>query len=131
MKLGYTLLYVDDVEASLAFYGAAFGLPQRFINIVGDQAYGELNTGATTIGFVSHALVKANGLTTSINSRDAVPPPFEISLVVDDVDGAYDRAIKAGAVPVAEPTDKPWGQRLAYVRDNQGFLVGLCSEMAK
>jgi hypothetical protein len=31
MKLGYTLLYVDDVEKSMAFYSKAFGLEASFL----------------------------------------------------------------------------------------------------
>lgn len=29
MKLGYTLLYVDDVEKTMAFYSKAFGKPTK------------------------------------------------------------------------------------------------------
>jgi hypothetical protein len=30
---------------------------------------------------------------------------------------------------VAEPTQKPWGQTVAYLRDNQGFLIEICSPL--
>ncbi|WP_353954881.1 hypothetical protein [uncultured Methylobacterium sp.] len=33
----------------------------------------------------------------------------------------------AGALPVAAPMTKPWGQTVAYVRDGDGVLVELCS----
>ena len=32
MKLGYTIIYVADVAASLAFFQRAFGLQQRFLH---------------------------------------------------------------------------------------------------
>lgn len=35
MKLGYTLLYVDNVEETVAFYESAFGLKRRFIHEAG------------------------------------------------------------------------------------------------
>lgn len=44
MKLGYTILYVPNVAASLEFFGAAFGLPTRFLHESG--TYGDLDTGA-------------------------------------------------------------------------------------
>ena len=54
MKLGYVIVYVADVAASLAFYEAAFGLKRRMLTPEGD--YGELDTGATTLAFAAQAL---------------------------------------------------------------------------
>ena len=45
MKLGYTILYVSDVEKTVAFYEAAFGLTRRFIH---EGGYAEMDTGETT-----------------------------------------------------------------------------------
>lgn len=58
MKLGYTIVYVPDVTASLVFFESAFGLKRGFLHEAGD--YGELNTGATTLAFASHALGDSN-----------------------------------------------------------------------
>ncbi len=33
MKLGYTILYVADVAASLSFFERAFGLKRRFLEL--------------------------------------------------------------------------------------------------
>jgi catechol 2,3-dioxygenase-like lactoylglutathione lyase family enzyme len=56
-------------------------------------------------------------------------PPFgiEIGLVAVDVPAALARATAAGAVLVAEPKTKPWGQVVAYVRAPEGTLVELCT----
>ena len=54
MKFGYTIVYVPDVPASLAFFEKAFGVARRFLHESGD--YGELNTGETTLAFATHAL---------------------------------------------------------------------------
>jgi uncharacterized glyoxalase superfamily protein PhnB len=43
------------------------------------------------------------------------------------VRAAFDASLAAGAIAVVEPTDKPWGQTVSYVRDLNGFLVELCS----
>jgi catechol 2,3-dioxygenase-like lactoylglutathione lyase family enzyme len=40
MKLDYTILYVPDVPASLAFFEQAFGLKRKFLHESG--TYGEL-----------------------------------------------------------------------------------------
>jgi len=49
--------------------------------------------------------------------------------VVKDVEAATARAIEAGATQLVAPTQKPWGQTIAYVRDLNGFLVELCTEV--
>ncbi len=127
MRFGYTLLYVDDVEKTLDFYEKALGLARKFVSIEGDRAYGELDTGTVTLGFVSHALVQSNGVETTRAQSDAPAPPFDIGFVTPDVDAAYATAIEAGALAVAQPQDKPWGERVAYVRDINGFLIAFGS----
>ena len=62
-------------------------------------------------------------------SLEKAPLGVEIALVTPDVPGLYARAVKAGAVAVSEPTTKPWGQTVAYLRDNSGHLVELCTPM--
>ncbi len=47
MKLGYTIIYVPDVPASLRFFANAFGMKRRFLHESG--TYGELDTGETTL----------------------------------------------------------------------------------
>jgi uncharacterized glyoxalase superfamily protein PhnB len=53
----------------------------------------------------------------------------EIAFTTSDVQAAFDQAVGAGAKPVSKPEKKPWGQTVAYVRDNNGFLVELCTPM--
>lgn len=124
MRFGYAIAYVDDVLATLDFYERAFGLRRGYV--ADNQNYGELDTGATRIAFVSDAQARtliAGGYRR--NDREADPPGFEFALVTEDVDGAYRRALQAGATSAAAPEDKPWGQRIAYVRDLNGVLVEL------
>ena len=58
MQLGYTIAYVPDVAASLAFFERAFGLQRRFLHESG--SYGELDTGSTTLAFAAHELGDMN-----------------------------------------------------------------------
>ena len=128
--LGYAILYVKDVPASLGFYEKAFGLSRRFLHDEDGKAYGELETGAARLAFASLTLVEGHlegGVT--IAAPDKPPLGFEIALVTPDVNGLYDRALKAGAASVTAPEVKPWGQTVAYVRDSNGFLVELCTPL--
>jgi lactoylglutathione lyase len=128
MKFGYTIIYVPDVAASLAFFEAAFGLQRRFLHDGGD--YGELDTGATTLAFAAHTLGDMNFSGGHVHAdASAQPLGFEVALVTDDVPAAHARALAAGAREMAAPTAKPWGQTVSYVRCPDGVLVELCSPM--
>lgn len=128
MKLGYTIVYVPDVAASLTFFETAFKLPRRFLHESGD--YGELDTGATTLAFASHALGDSHFAGGMVRASDSAQPlGMEIALVTDEVDQAYQTAMAAGAIGLMEPSLKPWGQTVAYVRCPAGTLIELCSPM--
>jgi len=124
------LLYVNDVAASLAFYEKAFGLARRFFHDDNGKAYGELETGATRLAFVSLVLAQEHLKQEIVAAApDKSPLGVEIALTTPDVPALFARAVKAGAVAVSEPTTKPWGQTVAYLRDNSGFLVEICTPM--
>lgn len=126
MKLGYTITYVPDVAASLAFFEQAFGLKRRFLHESG--TYGELDTGETTLAFAAHELGDMNFAGGHVHAdTSAQPLGFEIALVTDDVPAAHARAVAAGAREMAAPSHKPWGQVVSYVRCPDGILVELCT----
>ena len=126
MKFGYTIVYVPEVAASLAFFEQAFGLQRRFLHESG--SYGELETGGTTLSFAAHALGDLNFAGGHVPAdQSAQPLGFEIALVTDDVPAAHARAVAAGAREMAAPSQKPWGQVVSYVRCPDGILVELCT----
>jgi lactoylglutathione lyase len=125
MRLGYTIIYVADVTATITFYEAAFGLKRRFIHESG--SYGELDTGATILSFASEPMADMNGLKIRPNRSSEIAAGFEIALVCDDPQAAFEQAVAAGAEPVKTPEQKPWGQLVGYVRDVNGCLVEICS----
>jgi uncharacterized glyoxalase superfamily protein PhnB len=125
MKLGYAIIYVPDVPATVTFYEKAFGLTCRFIHE--SNLYAEMETGATALAFAGEPMAAANGLSILPNRTGTPPAGFEIALVSDDPAAAFSQAISAGASAVKEPERKPWGQIVGYVRDLNGCLVELCS----
>lgn len=130
MQFAYTIVYVADVPASLAFFERAFGLATRFLHE--SQAYGEVETGAggTTLAFVDHATAR-DSVQHDYVAADASERPLglEIGFTVADVPAAFERAVAAGARALAAPVTKPWGQVVAYVRCPDGTLVELCTPM--
>ena len=109
-KLGFVLLYTRDVPATIAFYERAFGVERQYLAENG--SYGQLK-GDVPIGFA--------------NPPEMPGDKVEVGFVAEDVDAAYRRAVDAGCAAVKPPEDKPWGQRVAYVRDPNGVLVEICT----
>ncbi len=127
VSLGYVLLFVKDVSATLSFYEEAFGLTRRLFMDNDGQAYGELETGSTRLAFASLTMANKDVVTTA---PERPPLSFEVAFTTADVPALYARALKAGATAVSEPEVKPWGQLVAYVRDKDGHLVEICTPMA-
>ena len=125
MQFAYTILYVQDVRATVAFYEAAFGLQRRFVHEAGDFA--EMETGATALAFSSFALMQTLGK--NPRRAEAGAPQFEIALTTSDVPAAVARAVAAGARLVKAREQMPWGQTVAYVADLNDVLVELCTPM--
>ncbi len=131
MKYGYTIIYVKDVTATLEFYEKAFGFERGMVyeeNAIVD--YAELKSGETTIGFASYGLGEMNlqGKYEKV-IREGNPVGLELVFVDEDVAGATTHAVKNGAVLIAQPVEKPWGQTVSYVRAIEGTMISICSPM--
>src|SRR6266498_477623 len=82
VSLGYVILYVKDVSASLAFYEKAFGLARRFFHDDNGKAYGELESGAARLAFASLELATEHLKQEVVAaSPDKAPLGVEIALV--------------------------------------------------
>ena len=127
LLLGWVIVYVDEPPAAREFYMAAFGLQGGFVAPSG--TYAELDTGATRLAFAAYSLGEGNFPGGVRRAEGEQPANVEIALVADDVDGAYERALETGCTALAAPSDKPQGQRVAYVRDPYGTLVELATPL--
>ncbi len=123
MIFRYTILYVQDVKATLEYFNAAFGLKTAFLHESGD--YGELDTGQTKLAVSSIELMQQLGKSPA--TKPVTNPSFEIAFETDDVAGALAKAVQAGAEQVQEVQEMPWGQTTAYVRLPEGILVEICT----
>lgn len=123
MKFRYTILYVQDVPATLDFYARAFAQTQGFLHDSGN--YGELQTGETKLAFSSIALMTQLGKTVANDPTAA--PAFEVAFETTDVAAAVDRAVAAGATLIQSAKTMDWGQITAYVRTPDGTMVEICT----
>lgn len=128
IKFKYVILYVEDVEKSMNFYQDTFGTTIKFITP--DKDYGELITGETTLSFASVSLASSN-IKQGFLSSKSVEKPFgiELGFTTDDVESLLEKAIKNGAVLYENIAVKPWGQKVAYVKDPDNYLVEICTEI--
>jgi lactoylglutathione lyase len=128
ITFSYTILYVQDVEATLSFYEKAFGFTRKFITP--DNSYGELLTGATTLSFAKDEMVKTEfGLDFTTSNLAQKPFGIEVAFATQNVPETFDHAIANGAVAIATPSFKPYGQTVAYVCDINGLLIEICTPM--
>lgn len=126
MKYGYTIFYVENVEATINFYEKAFGFDRKFVTPEND--YGELSTGETTIAFASIELGKSNfkkGFEKIENNEK--PIGMEMAFVTEEIEADFQKALSVGATEFEKIAEKPWGQKVGYLKDNNGILIELCT----
>jgi len=126
MKYGYTIFYVDNVEKTIEFYEKAFGFKRKFVTP--EKDYGELISGATTIAFASIELGHSN-FKKGFKQISAFDKPIgmEMAFVTEDIETDFQKAIEAGAIEFEKIKQKPWGQKVGYLRDINGILIELCT----
>ncbi|MEL6635318.1 MAG: VOC family protein [Bacteroidota bacterium] len=130
LQYAYTILYVPDVRASIEFYETAFDFSRIFISPEND--YGELESGPTRLAFATHELAHSN-FSGGFRASQASEPPLgiELAFTTTELSAAVERAVQAGARVLRPIEEKPWGQRVAYLRDRDGFLIELCTPMSQ
>ena len=113
----FPILSTRALPRLVEFYVRAFDaqVVYRFPEPDGD-AYVSLAIGPASLG-IGHDSEVAEAVTTG--DRTA------LWFYVDDVDTAFAAARSAGATEVSPPSDMPWGERVAQVRDPDGNLVNL------
>ncbi|MEQ7011130.1 VOC family protein [Actinopolymorpha sp. B17G11] len=118
MDVQAIVLYVDDVPASMRFYGGHLSLPVVYEH-AGRTAY---QVGASRL--LLHP--RGEGLDYPKRAEGEVTGRgVELSLGVDDVDRLINQLRSSGVDVCQDPTDQPWGERDAVVADPDGFNVRL------
>lgn len=128
IKFKYVILYVENVESAMNFYKNTFNAEIKFITP--EKDYGELITGETTLSFASVELASSNIKKGFLLSQTEEKPfGIELGFVTDDVENLVEKAVKNGAILYEKITVKPWGQKTAYIKDPNNYLVEICTEI--
>ncbi|MCY7619692.1 VOC family protein [Bacillus sp. NMCC46] len=125
MKMKYTILYVNDVEASIHFYQHVLGFPIK----LRVESYVEFDTGDVTLSINSRQDVK-DALGLPVPEANQSSQTFEIGFVVDDVDQTIASMKEKGVPIIKEPVKKPWGQTVAYAADPDGHFIEICDAIS-
>lgn len=126
MKFAYTILYVEDVVETIEFYEKAFGFSRKFISP--EKDYGELVSGEATIAFASTELGNSNFKNGFVKITSSKKPfGVELAFTTENIEIDFQNAVNSGATEFEPLTEKPWGQKVGYVRDNNGFLIEICT----
>lgn len=125
--LRYVVLFVEDLERALEFYGTTLGLQVRHRA----EGYAEL-----AVDGPRFALLERRRVPEIVGLQEGVRPPSgahegEIAFLVEDVDAVYSELRASGARFVCPPTDRPWGQRSAYLKDPDGHLIEIAQDLKR
>jgi uncharacterized glyoxalase superfamily protein PhnB len=104
----------------------AFGLPTQ---ISYGTNYGEVETGSATLAFASYDAGQSH-LPRGLRPGRSTDMSFEVALLTESVEEDFRRAVDAGAVPLFEPSARPWGQTVSYLRCRDGTVVELSTPVA-
>ncbi len=103
-------LPVADLAAAKSFYTGFLGL----------------TTEESNLGWVARYTSPDTGANLQLVTRDAAAPEDPvISVLTDDVDGAYAEALELGYEIVHPLTTEPWGVRRFFVRAPDGTVVNV------
>ena len=122
--VGYVILFVVDLERSVAFYRDVVGLEFR---LAGD-GYVEFATQGARFGLYDrNRLEELTGQGADAPER----PGGEVVFLVEDVDAEAERLRAAGVTVLKGPVDRAWGHRTVHVEDPDGFVVELAVEIPR
>jgi lactoylglutathione lyase len=115
MQLSYAIVFVSDMDRSVAFYRDVLGLPLRFAS----PEWTEFATSGATLAL--HASPQP-----SANDGSGVTPAggCHPGLSVDDLDGLHQRLVDQGVRCIEAPRDLH-GTRLARYLDPDGMSISI------
>jgi len=117
------MLSVERLDRSLAFYAGLLGGQQAYrFPPEGEPVFVVLRIGDSEIGL---GQLGSSPPLHGQPQRPALGHRIELCVPVDDLDVLVAR-LRAADLPILlEPTQQPWGERVAYAADPDGNLVML------
>jgi lactoylglutathione lyase len=120
-SLDYVILYVTDLDRSLAFYRDLLGV----VGTRRSDTYAELVLSNCRLGFYDRRAAP------DLLGREPRGSGAELLFLVDSVDDEVDRLVRAGVRVLTGPVDRPWGHRTVHLEDPDGHVVELAEEIPR
>ena len=118
-------IFVNDLQKMVEFYRDVLGVEVKTIG----EPYAIFEHEGIGLAMFERAI-----LPEFLGEEPAYPSGLNgtFALTIDlarfeDVDDEFARVVKAGAKPIMEPKDVPWGQRSSMVADPDGNLIEIAS----
>lgn len=120
----FPMLSTENLERALGFYRELLGGTETYRFPEGEKpVFVVLKLGESEVGL--GAITPETRPLHGQALRPAQGHRIELCVYVDDVEATLQR-MRTSAVPILlEPTEQPWGERVAYVSDPDGNLVML------
>lgn len=124
LKAGHVYFYVQDVKSTQDFYVRVFGGKAEFMDP--DEEFSMVMLAGMHVGFIKEDAISDRGFNLHKNRLGNTSAGMELCLYFDDnVDDKYKEVISLGAQHHTAPLDMPWGQRIGWVIDCNGIIIGI------
>ena len=126
--LSLTILYVADLGKAVELFDTAFGF-DKSVSVPEYVEY-RVNAGACIglmpQGNTKHFLGAQRGAKMPVDGC----PRGEVYLLVNDLDAAVERLLRAGAECTSPLADRDWGDRAAYFLIPDGYVIAVAQRLA-
>ncbi len=125
------VLETDDIDAALAFYRDALGLPvQEAYEAEGDARVVILGIPSATLELANRSQIDyIDRVEVGRPAAHTYPLTMRVALEVADAGAATDAAVAGGAQLVAPPTETPWRSLNARLEGPDGVALTLFQEL--
>lgn len=115
------ILFVADQQKSRDFYSSVLQMNPE-LDVPGMTEF-------KLIDGLKLGLMPENGIARILSDQTPHPktgsgiPRCELYLLLDNIDEAYERALKSGAKEISKIQDRDWGDTVGYLSDPDGHLI--------
>lgn len=124
MEEGYSwvspTVVISNPDETFEFYEKGLGLVMDYkhVNKEGEFMWAKMRY--QTSSFMFHKK-EQDALQAACPADSGKASPVNFYLYCEDVDGAYKKALEAGAESLKEPADMFWGDRMCQIKDKEGY----------
>jgi len=121
------ILFVADQQKSRDFYSSVLQMNPE-LDVPGMTEF-------KLIDGLKLGLMPENGIARILSDQTPHPktgngiPRCELYLLLDNIDEAYERALKAGAKEISKIQDRDWGNAVGYLSDPDGHLIAFAKRI--